>query len=183
MESLFEEQGKCRACGYLGHRPTNPVFGTEIREVSEPQRAGKIDVPVGSTLSCYMKAADLEREYLHPETPQTASATVKSILDKNRKCLKWDPYIPQFSPKEHFHLHQQQQFARQMERNLRTFEEQLERSRRKFETQMQADARRFQRKIALVTVLLAVFVTLAYALMPVVYTVLLKARIVRVFGF
>jgi hypothetical protein len=46
-----------------------------------------------------------------------------------------------------------------------------------------ADTRRFQRKIAFVTVLLAVFVTLAYALMPIVYTVLLKARIVRVLPF
>jgi hypothetical protein len=151
--------------------------------MTEPQRAGKIDVPVGSTLACYVKAADLEQEYLHPAIGQTVRATVKAILDKNRKCAKWDPYIPQFSPKEHLHLHQQQQFARQMERNLRTFEEQLERSRRKFETQLQAETRRFHKKLAFAMVLLAVFVTLAYALMPLVYTVLLKARIVRVLGF
>ncbi|HXX40059.1 MAG TPA: hypothetical protein VEP50_18230 [bacterium] len=183
MESLFGEQGKCGTCGYLGQRAINPVFGTELREVNEPQRAGRIDILEGVTLSCYLKAADLEREYPRPTAAQPVRAIVRSILDKHRKCPKWDPYLQQFNPKEHFQFYQQQQFARQMERNLRTFEEQLERSRRQFELQLQADNRRFQRKLALIAVFAVAFVALAYPFMPMLYTALLKAGIARVLGF
>jgi hypothetical protein len=183
METLFHEQGKCGACGYLGQRATNPVFGTDLREVNEQQRAGRLDIPEGFTLSCYVKAADLEQEYLHPVAGQPARALFRSILERNRKCPKWEAYVPQFSPKEHFQLSQQQQFARQMERNLRTFEEQLERSRRQFELQLQADNRRFQRRMALIAMLAAAFVALAYPLLPELYNALLRAGVVRVFGF
>ncbi|HXX37542.1 MAG TPA: hypothetical protein VEP50_05210 [bacterium] len=152
---LPEQRGRCRTCGYLAERLMDSSLEPALREVNEAQRnafVGEVIVPGRGVVSvvphCYVKAADLEREY---GTPLNRMQHAALVFDRDRKCPKWHPYTPGFGPREHLaHVRAQQE---ELER--KKYQERQEENRRQFELAMQRDSKRFQIKITIVLAIIA----------------------------
>jgi len=67
-----------------------------------------------------MKAAHLDAERTGKKGMDENQA-VMSIIREDRRCKKWTPYIPGFSPKERFEQYQ----TEHMERDRRRFERRM----------------------------------------------------------
>ena len=145
-----EQEGRCKTCGFLAQRTEFDSFSREgtFHEVRADQRTKWMPsfrpspgLVIRAKPVCFVGAADLDAEFgsRGPDDSRLAESA-KVVFDKDRKCPKWYPYTPEFSPKEHLERHQ----TERAEHERRQFEERLEENRRQFELRMQADNKRFQ---------------------------------------
>jgi len=151
------DQGKYQTCGDFAQRIIHPSEPA-IREADESARnrwpgdwviqRGYGDVQ--TIPICYVKAAHLDAERTGKKGMDENQA-VMSIIREDRRCKKWTPYIPGFSPKERFEQYQ----AEQTEQDRRTFAQRQEDGRRQFELRTQADSKWFQIKTTIFLALVA----------------------------
>ncbi len=149
-----DQRGRCRTCGYLAQRVLDAALEPALHEVSEAQRdtfTGELVLAgrgVTSTVPhCFVRAADLEREY---GTPLNRARQAQLVLDRDRRCPRWSAYVPGFSPKEHLAYARAQQDDLERKR----YQERQEESRRQFELALQRDSRRFQVKVTIALIVL-----------------------------
>ena len=129
-------EGMCSACGFLSKRTESRGGVTQTYyETTHNERASadlfthspdKFTGPVDSLPFCFRNAASLTTELGQISTANESLSTqqaMQRVIRKDRKCPKWYPYTPDYSPKEHLEEFKMLELERRREEHdLKLFE-------------------------------------------------------------
>lgn len=99
-------RGACGGCGFLGKRRIDGPGAATVDEASEFDRAGaelwRSPTNGYAEPFCYLWVTSLINEIGGDNLAKDKrSLALRRVILRDRKCPKWFPYTPGFSPKEH----------------------------------------------------------------------------------